>query len=134
MEPADIPDTTPNEFTVAIDVFVEDHVTVLLVALDGITMAVNCFVEPVLTVNVIGETLTDVTGTVMVNVHVAARPFAVIARIIALPAETAVISPDELTLALAELELHITVLSVALDGKTVAISAKVLLGWNVAEV
>ena len=128
MEPADTPVTTPNEFTVATDVFAEDHATVLMVALDGKTVAINCLVEPVLTV-VVGEILTDTTGTVMVIVHVAVKlPLSVVALITALPAETAVTSPDELTLALVELELHITVLSVALDGITVAVNAIVLVG------
>jgi hypothetical protein len=129
VEPADIPDTTPNEFTVAIDVFVEDHVTILLVALYGTIVVVNCFVEPEFTVNVIGEILTDATDTIIVNVHVATRlPLVVVTLITALPAETAVTTPDESTVALVELELHVTVLSVALDGIIVAISMSVLVG------
>ena len=71
----------------------------------------------------------------MVNVHVATRwPLTVVALITALPAETAVTTPDEFTVALAELELHLTVLSVALDGITVAIRVSVLVGRSVAEV
>jgi hypothetical protein len=90
---------------------------------------VNGFVEPVLTVVVVGEILTDVTGTLMVIVHVAVKlPLPVVARITALPAETAVTTPDELTIALAELELHDTDLSVALDGVTVADNTSVLVG------
>jgi len=127
-EPADTPVTIPNEFTVAIAVFVEDHDTALLVELDGAIMDVNCLVEPVLTVVNIGEILTDTTGTVMVSVHIAVRLPLAVALITALPAETAVTSPDELTLALAELELHVTVLSVALDGVIVAVRMRVLVG------
>jgi hypothetical protein len=129
VEPADIPDTTPNEFTVATAVFAEDHDTALLVALDGKTVIVNGIVEPEFTVVVVGEILIDVTGTVMVIVHVAVKlPLTFVARITALPAETAVTSPDELTLAFAELELHVTDLSVALDGTTVAVKTRVLVG------
>ena len=129
MEPVDIPVTTPNEFTFATDVFAEDHDTVLLVELDGTIVAVNCLVEPVFIVVNIGVIVTDVTGTVMINVHVATRlPLVVVALITALPAETAVTTPDELTIALLELELHVTVLSVALDGITVAVNAIVLVG------
>lgn len=129
VEPADTPVTTPNEFTVAIAVFAEDHVTDLLVALDGKTVAISCFIEPVFTVKAVGEIVTDATDTVIVSVHVAVRlPLTVVARMIALPAEIAVTTPDELTIALAELELHVTILLVALDGVTDAVSVRVLVG------
>jgi antitoxin component of RelBE/YafQ-DinJ toxin-antitoxin module len=129
VEPADIPVTTPNEFTVATAVFAEDHVTVLSVALDGKTVAANDFVTPIFRVHDVGEILTDVADTVIVSVHDAViLPLTVVARITALPAETAVTSPDELTLALAELELHTTVLSVALDGVIAVVSVSVLVG------
>ena len=129
MEPADTPVTTPNEFTVATDVFEEVHVTVLFVALDGTIVAVNCLVEPVFIVVNVGIIVTDVTGTVMVNIQMAVRlPLTVVARIVALPAETLVTIPDELTVALAEVELHVTVLSVALDGVIVGVNASVLVG------
>ena len=135
VEPADIPVTTPNEFTVETDVFAEDHVTALFVALDGTIVAVNCLVEPVCRVNIVGVMVTDDTYTVMVNVHVATRfPLTVVALITALPAETAVTTPDEFTVALVELELHVTVLSVALDGITVAVNEIVLVGRSAAEV
>lgn len=100
VEPVDMPVTTPNEFTVATAVFAEDHVTALLVALDGTTIAINCLVEPVFIVVNVGEILNDVTGTLMINVHVATRlPLIVVALITALPAETAVTTPDEFTVA-----------------------------------
>ena len=129
VEPADIPVTSPDEFTVASAVFAEDHVTALLVALDGTIVAVNCLVEPVFTVVDVGEILTDMTGTVMVSVHIAVRlPLMVVALITALPAETAVTIPDESTVAFMELELHVTVLSDALDGVIDAVSASTLVG------
>ena len=129
MEPADTPDTTPDEFTVATAVFTEDHVTALFVALDGNTVAVNDFVEPVFNVNDAGERLTDAANTVIVNVHVAVKlPLTVVAVITALPPETAVTTPDELTVALAELELHVTVLLVAFDGATIAVNVRVFVG------
>ena len=128
-EPTDTPVTAPNEFTVATLVFEEDHITALFVALDGKIDIVNDFVEPVCRVNDAGERLIDVAGTIMVNVHFAVSlPLRVVAVIIALPAETAVTTPDEFTAAFAELELHITVLSVALEGATVAVSMRVLVG------
>lgn len=130
-----MPDTTPNELTVATAVFAEDHVTLLFVALDGNTVAISDFVEPVFNVNDVGEILTEAVDTIMVNVHVAVRlPLTVVARMIALPAETAVTTPDEFTVALVELELHTTILLVALDGVTVAVRASVLVGRSVAEV
>lgn len=109
--------------------FAEDHVTALFVALDGNTATVNDFVEPTFRANDVGETVTDATDMVIVTVHVAVRfPLTVVALITALPAETAVITPDEFTVAFAEVELHTTVLSVALDGVIVAVSDNVLVG------
>jgi hypothetical protein len=96
VEPVDMPDTTPSEFTVAIAVFAEDHVTALFVALEGNTVAISDFVEPAFNVKDVGEILTEAVDTVMVNAHVAVRfPLTVVARMIALPAETAVTTPDE---------------------------------------
>ncbi len=129
VEPADTPVTTPNEFTVATLVFEEDHVRFLFVALDGKIVAASCFVEPVYKVNDVGERLIDVTGAIIVNAHIAVSPpLRVFAVMIAEPVEIAVTTPEEFTVAFAELELHVTVLSVALEGRTVAVSMRVLVG------
>ncbi len=45
-EPAAFAVTTPEEETVATEVLLDDHVTVLSVALDGLTVAVRVFVSP----------------------------------------------------------------------------------------
>jgi hypothetical protein len=69
--------------------------------------------------------VTDVTGTIpalTVTVHVAVRPLsAVMAEIVAVPAATAVTMPVEDTVAMAVLlVVQITVLRVAVEGRTVA--------------
>jgi hypothetical protein len=61
--PAATPDTTPAELTVATAVLLELHVTLLLVALVGTTVAVNVVVEPTFTLTDVGATVTPVTGT-----------------------------------------------------------------------
>jgi len=128
-EPTDTPDTTPTELTVATPVFEEDHVRFLFVALDGNIVAISCFVEPVYRVNDDGDRLIDVTGAIIVNVHIAVSPpLRVFAVMVAEPVEIAVTTPEEFTLAFAELELHVTVLSVASEGTTVAVSIRVLVG------
>jgi hypothetical protein len=45
-EPAVTPVTKPAELTVAIAVLLDVHVTLLFVALEGATVAVNVVVEP----------------------------------------------------------------------------------------
>ena len=63
--PAATPVTTPDELTVATEVLLLVHVTLLLVALAGDTVAVSVVVEPALTLTVVGDTVTPVTGTVV---------------------------------------------------------------------
>jgi hypothetical protein len=48
-EPAAIPVTTPDEFTVAIEVLDEDQLIILIGASDGVTDALSVIDEPVLT-------------------------------------------------------------------------------------
>ena len=55
---------SPEEFTVATEVLLDVHVTVLLVALEGATVAVSCCVPPTLSDTVVGLTETPVTGIV----------------------------------------------------------------------
>ena len=58
--------TTPIEFTVAMAVLLEDHVTDLLAALDGKTVAVSAFDAPEDSVKEEGEIVTEDTGIVIV--------------------------------------------------------------------
>jgi hypothetical protein len=104
-------------------------VTALFVALDGKTVAVSCFIAPVLIVLDAEEIVTDVTGTVIAIAHVAVTLLLMdVAVIIAVPADTAVTTPDEFTVALEEFELHVTNLFVALDGVIIAVNVSVFVG------
>ena len=127
VEPADTAVTTPDALTVAIEPLAEDQVMDLFVALDGRTVAVNVFVDPVFKANEVNDRVTEATETVMVTTQAALYPPHA-AVIVAEPAETAVTTPDALTVAFAELDVHVTVLLVALDGATVAIKERVLVG------
>ena len=115
--------TLPS-FTVAIAVFEELHVTVLSVALSGFTVAVSVASAPSSSDRVVLFSVTEVTATVAfvtVTVQVADFPPA-FAVMVAVPAFTAVTLPS-FTVAIAVFEeLHVTVLSVALSGFTVAVS------------
>ena len=126
-------ETSPNVFTVATAEFVDDHVTILLVALEGKIFDTNDFVKPILIEHDDGEIETDDTNIVIVMAHVAVIPSHV-AVMIADPADTAVTTPDEFTVALEEFELHVTVLFVALDGTMVVVNDNVLVGRSVADV
>src|SRR3954468_12557763 len=55
--------TKPFALTVATAVLLDDHVTFLLVAFEGATVAVSCCVAPTVTVADVGETVTPVTAT-----------------------------------------------------------------------
>jgi len=66
-EPVPTPVTTPDELTAATEVLLEDQVTDLLVALDGETVAVSVVEPPTGTVAEVGETVTPVTETVVVD-------------------------------------------------------------------
>jgi hypothetical protein len=57
--------TTPLELTVATEVLLLLHVTLLLVAFAGDTVAVKVAVWPTVKLNVVGDTVTPVTGTVV---------------------------------------------------------------------
>jgi hypothetical protein len=115
------------------DGLAEDHVTALLAAFVGKTVAVMVLVVPVPINTLVGETDTDDTAIVIETTHVAvSEPH--LAVITADPSATAVITPDPFTVALLELELHVTVLLVAFDGKTVATRVNVFPGCMVAVV
>ena len=118
--------TTPVEETVMIEVLLEDQVIVLLVALEGITVAVSVFVSPTIIDNDALFKLTPVTATVWgwtVTAQVAfSPPSFVVTVMMAEPAVFAVTTPEPETVATdVLLEDHVTDLSVALEGVTVAV-------------
>ena len=129
--PLDTAVTKPFASTVATEVLLLLHITLLSVALSGVTVAVSCKVWPrlvndaVVLLRVIPVTGTDIF-TVTAQVAVLLEPSAVLAVIVALPLATAVTRPVLLTLATDGLLLvHVTLLSVASSGVTVAVSCNV---------
>ena len=113
--------TLPFTSTVATVVLLEDQVTVLSVAFEGDTVAVKVSVPPMTSVIDVLFKLTLVTVTgFTVTTHCADIPPAV-AAIVAVPTPFAVTVPLD-TVATEVLELlHVTVLSVAFVGATVAV-------------
>lgn len=109
----------------------DDHVSALLDAPAGDTVAVSCTVPVGTIVAVLGATTTPVTGTsggiYTATKHVAVKPPSpVVTVIVADPAATPVTSPDAFTVATARLEdVHATVFTVAPAGATVATSCTV---------
>jgi stage V sporulation protein SpoVS len=61
--PVETAETSPDEFTVAIAVLLDDHERVLLTAFDGATVAVICCVRAIAIDTVLG--LTDILETGM---------------------------------------------------------------------
>ena len=133
VDPVLTPVTTPEFDTVAMDGLAEDHTTALFAALDGKTVAVIVLVLSVPIDMLVGDTDTDETPTVMDTTHVAVNE-PQRAVMTADPNPTAVMVPDPFTVALLELELHVTVLLVALTGKTVATRVNVFPGCMVTVV
>ena len=131
--------TTPLLFTVATALLSVLHVTDLLSALEGLTVALNCVVSlAFVSVTEDGATDTELTGTgiLTVTLQVAVLPpSAVFTVILQLPFPTAVTTPL-FTVATALLSVpHVTDLLSALDGDTVAVRVVVApLLVNVAEV
>src|SRR4051812_45342482 len=95
--------TSPDELTVATDALLVLHVTFLLVAFDGATVAVSCCVALTFSVADVGDTVTPVTATLVVVTVIALvavlPPSTVVTVMVALPADTPLTSPDELTVA-----------------------------------
>lgn len=113
--------TTPVDETVATLVFDDDHVTALLFAAAGPTVALSVNVAPFLIVLFVALSLMDVTGCETVTVHFASLPLPSLALhvITAVPFDTAVIVPL-FTVATLLLEVvHSTFLLFALAGATV---------------
>lgn len=127
--PAEIPVTSPLLFTVATDVLLDFHVTVLLVALVGSTVAVNWVVLPSVMIALVLFSDIDVARigfTVTVQVARKLVPSVVLAVIVAVPRPIAVTKPLLLTVTmLLLLVVHATVLFVVLLGNTVAVSCRV---------
>jgi hypothetical protein len=118
----------PAEFTIATNVLLLVHVTVLLPAFDGITVGVRVSANPASIVSAVLFKVTPVTGTgFTVTLHAAVLPpSAVIAVTVTVPTAFPVITPAELTVAIAVLLLvQLTVLFAAFDGATVATSVAV---------
>jgi hypothetical protein len=131
VDPEPTPVITPELDTVATDGLADDHVTALFAAFEGRIVAVIVFVLPDPIDILVGETDTEETATVIETTHVAVNePHRAV--ITADPSAMAVMTPDAFTVALLELELHVTVLLVAFDGKTVATSVNVFVGCIVA--
>ena len=126
--PAFLAVTSPSEDTVATEVLFDDHVTSLLDALEGLTVAVNHVVSPTVMERLEGESVTLVTGTDFTVIeHVAVLPpSAVLTVIVAEPTLLAVIVPSEATEATSGLlDVHVTSLFVAFEGLTVAVRLEV---------
>jgi hypothetical protein len=105
--PCATPLTNPLALTVATEVLLELQLTVLFVAFDGDTVAVNCVVEPTFTDAVVGDTLTPVTATVPTLTVIAdvavLLPSCVVTVIVAVPCATPLTNPLALTVATAVL-------------------------------
>ena len=125
-EPADLAVTTPEVETVATDVLLEDHVTALLVAFDGETVAARVAVLPSSRLNEVLSNDTPVTETVafltVTEQEAVLFPSCVVQVTVAEPAALAVTVPSEATVATEVLlEAHETAVFVALLGETVGV-------------
>ncbi len=117
--------TSPSEDTVATEVLLDVHVTSLLDALEGLTVAVNHVVSPTVMERLEGESVTLVTGTdfTVTEQEAVLLPSAVVTVILAVPILFAVTVPSEATEATSGLlDVHVTSLFVAFEGLTVAVS------------
>ena len=129
-EPAAFAVTTPELETEATVELLEDQVTLLFVAFEGVTVATRDWVSPSFIVRDVMFRLTPVTETVAaltVTEQVAVLPPSfVVTEIVAVPAFFAVTTPLEETVATVVLfEDHVTFLFDAFEGATVATSVSV---------
>ena len=115
----------PEVVTDATEGSLDDHVTALLVAFEGVIVAVKVYVSLSIMDRVVLSSVIPVTSMTLaatVTSHVAVFVPA-LAVIVAVPALRAVIFPEVVTDATeGSLDDHVTVLSVAFEGVTVAIS------------
>ena len=111
--PAAMPETRPEELTVAAAVLSLDQVTVRpesALPLPSLGLAVSCVVPPARTVADEGETDTEATGTMATVITEVPLLPSHVAMTWAAPAATPVTMPLELTVAAAVLSLdHVTV-------------------------
>ena len=122
--------TLPLPSTVAIFVLSDFHVTFLLVAFSGATVATNVTVPPTVSVCAVLSSLTPVTATlpfVTVTLQVAVLlPSSVVTVIFASPSLTPFTLPLASTVAISVLsDFHVTFLLVAPSGETVATNVSV---------
>jgi hypothetical protein len=123
--PADLASTFPPSDTVATEELLVVQLTVLFVALLGLTVAVRVSDPPAVRERLVLFRLTLVTGTAAaatVTAQVAFLfPSDVVTVIVAVPADTAVTVPSSTVATLELLVVQLTVLFVALLGLTVSV-------------
>jgi hypothetical protein len=126
--PTATPVTRPLVLTVATEVALLDHVTVLLVAALGDTVALSWRVLLVKRPALVLSRLTPVTGVVTVIADVAVKPpSAVVTVIVVVPTATPVTRPEELTVATVVALLdQLRAVLVAVAGTSAAASCCVL--------
>jgi len=135
--PVDFAVTKPVEDTIATLVLLEVHVTDGLVVVLGNTVALSCNVLPVYRVAEVWLSEIEVASCLTVTEQEALKslPSAVLAVIVAFPADTAVTNPDEDTVTtLVLLELHVTDGLDVVLGNTVALNCNVFPVYRVADV
>ena len=99
--------------------------TVLSVASDGFTVAVSVTVSPALSDAVVLFSITEVTSVATTVIWHVAVLLPALAVMVAVPTFFAVTTPFKTVAIVWSEELHVTVLSVASDGFTVAVSVTV---------
>jgi hypothetical protein len=119
--------TNPEVLTVATVVLLDVHVTLFLVAFDGLTVAVNSFLSPSARVTDVGDTLTPVTLITAAETWTKQRaildPSLVVTVIVAVPAFTALTFPLLSTVAFDGVsDSQVTSLFVASEGLKVTIN------------
>ena len=128
---------SPSLLTVAIFVLLDCQVTVLLLALLGVTVAVSCRVLSTTTLAVVLFSVIPVASWLTVISHEAFRfdPSAVVTVMVTVPRPFAVTRPLLFTVAtLVSLEVQVTALLEVLLGVTVTVNCKVSPLLRVAEV
>ncbi len=128
--PSETAVTVPPE-TFATLSLLDVHVTVLSVAFAGVTVAVKVSVLPVVRVRLDGEIVTPVASMILsffvtVTFTVAVLPLLVVAVMVAVPIEIPFITPPDTVATLSLLDVHLTLLFVALEGVTVAFTVVVV--------
>ncbi|CDC37942.1 unknown [Clostridium sp. CAG:352] len=124
--PSATPITLPID-TVATDVLLDVQVTSLLVAFEGVTVAVRVVSFPSITVAVVGEIVIPVGFIIFgfsltLTETVAVSPLEVFTVIVAVPTETPVIFPPATVATAGLLDVQVTILFVALSGVTFAVT------------